>query len=344
MFNRYIEELPWGSCSCFSIADIACKVWIRHNCIFLNFLFGTWHTLEVLSSCINWLNLSFFSPSFSVWGMYGDRAGLGAAAAVCGSDTRVWTNLAETVTQPQCTTPNIHRSVTGQDIPLPLLLCSQTARVLIKASYLFRRSPAPSDENIQKVLHKSADSRYGEQTGLSDIKGQVWAAEALPGLVPKTGGLNCVLLVTVSIPLALWISTHCWCVHGEQMVSRHAVVGIWQENSPSHAVSVCFQYLSTPESQSLRCDLIRYICACIHPSNEVLCSDIIPRWAVIGWLLTTCTVSNCSNFKCLTHKLMVMEGGRTVIAFVIIPAVKRSSFQCQVVAILWLAVLWQWQR
>ncbi|XP_013787418.1 integrator complex subunit 3-like [Limulus polyphemus] len=49
------------------------------------------------------------------------------------------------------------------------------------------------------------------------------------------------------------------------------------------------QYLATPESQSLRCDLIRFICGVIHPSNEVLCSDIIPRWAVIGWLLTTCT-------------------------------------------------------
>lgn len=49
------------------------------------------------------------------------------------------------------------------------------------------------------------------------------------------------------------------------------------------------QYLSTPESQSLRCDLIRFICGVIHPSNELLCSDIIPRWAVIGWLLTTCT-------------------------------------------------------
>jgi integrator complex subunit 3 len=49
------------------------------------------------------------------------------------------------------------------------------------------------------------------------------------------------------------------------------------------------QYLSTPESQTLRCDVIRFICGVIHPSNEVLCSDIIPRWAVIGWLLTTCT-------------------------------------------------------
>ncbi|XP_077989052.1 integrator complex subunit 3-like [Glandiceps talaboti] len=59
------------------------------------------------------------------------------------------------------------------------------------------------------------------------------------------------------------------------------------------------QYLSTPESQSLRCDLIRFICGVIHPSNEVLCSDIIPRWAVIGWLLTTCT----SNVAASSAKL-----------------------------------------
>ncbi|XP_014672236.1 PREDICTED: integrator complex subunit 3-like [Priapulus caudatus] len=49
------------------------------------------------------------------------------------------------------------------------------------------------------------------------------------------------------------------------------------------------QYLATPESQSLRCDLIRFICSVVHPPNEILCSDIIPRWAVIGWMLTTCT-------------------------------------------------------
>ena len=49
------------------------------------------------------------------------------------------------------------------------------------------------------------------------------------------------------------------------------------------------QYLSTPESQTLRADLIRFIVGVIHPPNEILCSDILPRWAVIGWLLTTCT-------------------------------------------------------
>jgi integrator complex subunit 3 len=39
----------------------------------------------------------------------------------------------------------------------------------------------------------------------------------------------------------------------------------------------------------LRCDLIRFIVGVIHPTNELLGSDIIPRWAIIGWLLTTCT-------------------------------------------------------
>lgn len=68
----------------------------------------------------------------------------------------------------------------------------------------------------------------------------------------------------------------------------------------THWLIFClFQYLSTPESQTLRCDLIRFICGVIHPSNEVLCSDIIPRWAVIGWLLTTCT----SNVAASSAKL-----------------------------------------
>jgi integrator complex subunit 3 len=39
----------------------------------------------------------------------------------------------------------------------------------------------------------------------------------------------------------------------------------------------------------LRADIIRYIVCVIHPPNEILSSDVLPRWAVIGWLLTTCT-------------------------------------------------------
>ena len=54
-------------------------------------------------------------------------------------------------------------------------------------------------------------------------------------------------------------------------------------------IFICLQFLCTAESQTLRADIIRYIVGVIHPSNEVLGSDIMPRWAVIGWLLKTCT-------------------------------------------------------
>lgn len=49
------------------------------------------------------------------------------------------------------------------------------------------------------------------------------------------------------------------------------------------------KYFSTPESHSLRSDLIRFIINVIHPTNDMLCSDVTPRWAIIGWLLTSCT-------------------------------------------------------
>lgn len=60
------------------------------------------------------------------------------------------------------------------------------------------------------------------------------------------------------------------------------------------------QFLSSPESLSLRSDIIRYICIIIHPSNEMLCSHIIPRWALMGWLLTTCNTSASSFNSKLT--------------------------------------------
>lgn len=49
------------------------------------------------------------------------------------------------------------------------------------------------------------------------------------------------------------------------------------------------KYFTTPESHSLRSDLIRFIINAIHPSNDMLSSDLIPRWAIIGWLITSCT-------------------------------------------------------
>lgn len=49
------------------------------------------------------------------------------------------------------------------------------------------------------------------------------------------------------------------------------------------------KFLFAPERETLISDMVRFICASHHPSNEVLQSDVIPRWAVVGWLLKSCT-------------------------------------------------------
>ncbi|ORX70192.1 hypothetical protein DL89DRAFT_222930, partial [Linderina pennispora] len=45
------------------------------------------------------------------------------------------------------------------------------------------------------------------------------------------------------------------------------------------------RFLATPESESLYCDLIRYICGVFHPSNALLASNILPRYVLLGAIL-----------------------------------------------------------
>lgn len=74
------------------------------------------------------------------------------------------------------------------------------------------------------------------------------------------------------------------------------------------------RFLATPESESLVCDLIRYICTCYHPSNAVLSSDIIPRWAVLGWLLTCVRVCaiHLSVICCVTVSVFSLSFESTI--------------------------------
>eukprot|EP01132_Coremiostelium_polycephalum_P008523 gene8523-10478_t len=60
------------------------------------------------------------------------------------------------------------------------------------------------------------------------------------------------------------------------------------------------KHLPNPESESLIPDLIRYICCVYHPPNYVLCSDIVPRWAIIGWLLKHCKSDQWRNYSKLS--------------------------------------------
>ncbi|XP_052173944.1 uncharacterized protein LOC127789144 isoform X2 [Diospyros lotus] len=48
------------------------------------------------------------------------------------------------------------------------------------------------------------------------------------------------------------------------------------------------KFLSTPERETLVIDIVRFICCSHHPPNEIIQSAVIPRWAIIGWLLKSC--------------------------------------------------------
>ena len=48
-------------------------------------------------------------------------------------------------------------------------------------------------------------------------------------------------------------------------------------------------FLTSLSSQSLRPDLVRFVCTCVIPTNEILQSSVLPRWAFCGWVLSTCS-------------------------------------------------------
>ncbi|KAF5190179.1 Integrator complex subunit [Thalictrum thalictroides] len=52
------------------------------------------------------------------------------------------------------------------------------------------------------------------------------------------------------------------------------------------------KFLCRPEAESVITDIVRFICCAHHPPNEVIQSNVIPRWAIIGWLLKCCRNSH----------------------------------------------------
>jgi integrator complex subunit 3 len=59
-------------------------------------------------------------------------------------------------------------------------------------------------------------------------------------------------------------------------------------------------------------DIIRFICCGYHPTNEIMQSGFIARWAIIGWLLTICSkVYVQANAKlALFYDWLFFEEGR----------------------------------
>ncbi|TVU26636.1 hypothetical protein EJB05_29190, partial [Eragrostis curvula] len=48
------------------------------------------------------------------------------------------------------------------------------------------------------------------------------------------------------------------------------------------------KHLIVPGGEERIPDIIHFICCGYHPTNEIMQSGVIARWAVIGWLLTSC--------------------------------------------------------
>ncbi|KAL6658332.1 hypothetical protein ACP70R_003918 [Stipagrostis hirtigluma subsp. patula] len=49
------------------------------------------------------------------------------------------------------------------------------------------------------------------------------------------------------------------------------------------------KHLMVPGGEERIPDIVRFICCGYHPTNEIMQSGVIARWAVIGWLLTSCS-------------------------------------------------------
>ncbi|CAD6254482.1 unnamed protein product [Miscanthus lutarioriparius] len=49
------------------------------------------------------------------------------------------------------------------------------------------------------------------------------------------------------------------------------------------------KHLMVPGGEERIPDIVRFICCGYHPTNEVMQSGVIARWAVVGWLLMSCS-------------------------------------------------------
>ncbi|KAI7755028.1 hypothetical protein M8C21_030962 [Ambrosia artemisiifolia] len=49
------------------------------------------------------------------------------------------------------------------------------------------------------------------------------------------------------------------------------------------------KFLNVSEKETVVIDIVRFICCAHHPSNDVLLSNVTPRWVIVGWLLKCCT-------------------------------------------------------
>ena len=185
--------------------------------------------------------------------------------------------------------PGVRRPLAGHPLQPPVTLAN------------FQRGlhAAHAHKNVQEILAVQDHARDGEENLFPHISGK----KSSPRLAKWTSlesqqyTSSTFYLLAARNQLKTLKSCALWSKHGG--LNQAIFFPLFQVKFGTHKRYQDWfqrQYLATTESQSLRCDLIRFIIGVIHPTNELLCSDIIPRWAVIGWLLTTCTSQHFCRF------------------------------------------------
>lgn len=66
-------------------------------------------------------------------------------------------------------------------------------------------------------------------------------------------------------------------------------------NHKRHQLWFGRKFLNEPDKETVIVDMVKFICCAHHPPNEIIQSDIVPRWAVIGWLLKCCRKNHVEN-------------------------------------------------
>jgi len=99
------------------------------------------------------------------------------------------------------------------------------------------------------------------------------------------------------------VSNHCSEVYQLKTSSRYFLLRITPEmetqlrfllgnvklgSHKRHQIWFLKKFLLGPEKETLLIDIVRFVCCVIHPTNEIIRSEIMPRWAIIGWLLELC--------------------------------------------------------
>ncbi|VYS62677.1 unnamed protein product [Arabidopsis thaliana] len=99
------------------------------------------------------------------------------------------------------------------------------------------------------------------------------------------------------------VSNHCSEIYQLKTSSRYFLLRITPEmetqlrfllgnvklgSHKRHQIWFLKKFLLGPEKETLLIDIVRFVCCVIHPTNEIIRSEIMPRWAIIGWLLELC--------------------------------------------------------